>query len=70
MDETEKYLARSKAIVPARPLHLQDGQSYFAQWPMTNLRAKEAEKAEQMFKKKKFLDEKTADQAFFENNDF
>ena len=23
-----------------------------------------------MFKKKKFLDEKTADQAFFENNDF
>lgn len=48
-DETEKYLARSKALVPLRPLHLGDGQSYFAQWPMTNLRAKEAEKAAQMF---------------------
>lgn len=29
-DETEKYLARAKALVPARPLHLEDGQSYFA----------------------------------------
>ena len=48
-DETEKYLARSKALLPARPLHLDDGQSYFLQWPMTNLRAEEAKKAEQMF---------------------
>lgn len=48
-DETEKYLARSKALVPCRPLHLSEGQSYFTQWPMTNLRAKEVEKAEQMF---------------------
>ncbi len=45
-DETEKYLACSKALIPCRPLHLQDGQSYFTQWPMTNLRAKEAEKAQ------------------------
>lgn len=37
---------------------------------MTNLRAKEAEKAEQMFQKKKFLDEKQADEAFFESSDF
>lgn len=29
MDETEKYLARSKALVPLRPLHTADGQSYF-----------------------------------------
>lgn len=69
-DETEKYLARAKALVPLRPLHLEEGQSYFTQWPMTNLRAKQAEKAEQMFKKKKFLDEKQADQQFFDNNDF
>ena len=25
MDETEKYLARSKALVPLRPLHQADG---------------------------------------------
>lgn len=37
---------------------------------MTNLRAKEAEKAEQMFKKRKFLDEKSADQQFFDSSDF
>jgi len=60
-DETEKYLARSKALIPLRPLHLDDGQSYFTQWPMTNLRAEEAKKAEQMFQRKKFLDEKQAD---------
>lgn len=70
MDETEKYLARSKALVPLRPLHNTDGQSYFIQWPMTNLRAKEAEKAEQMFQKKRFLDEKQADEAFFDNSEF
>lgn len=37
---------------------------------MTNLRAKEAEKAEQMFQKKRFLDEKQADEAFFDNSEF
>jgi len=37
---------------------------------MTNLRAKEAEKAEQMFQKKRFLDEKQADSQFFDNNEF
>mmetsp|Transcript_18364 Transcript_18364/g.22890 ORF Transcript_18364/g.22890 Transcript_18364/m.22890 type:complete len:227 (+) Transcript_18364:2251-2931(+) len=69
-DETEKYLARSKALAPCRPLHLGEGQSYFTQWPMTNLRAKEVEKAEQMFQKKKFLDEQQADQQFFDSNEF
>ena len=24
-DETEKYLARAKALVPLRPLHLEEG---------------------------------------------
>ena len=48
-DETEKYMAKSKALIPLRPLHLEEGQSYFTQWPMTNLRAEEAKKAEQMF---------------------
>ena len=69
-DETEKYLSRAKALAPCRPLHLADGQSYFTQWPMTNLRAKEVEKAEQMFQRKKFLDEQQADQQFFDSNEF
>ena len=37
---------------------------------MTNLRAEEAKKAEAMFQRKKFLDEKQADQQFFDNNEF
>lgn len=41
-DETDKHLAKSKALLPLRPIRLQDGQSYHIQWPMTNLRAKEA----------------------------
>ena len=45
MDEASKYEHKAKTMLPLRPLHLQDGQSYFSQWPMTNLRAKEAEKA-------------------------
>lgn len=49
MDEAAKYEQRAKTMLPLRPLHTADGQSYFAQWPMTNLRAKEAEKAAQMF---------------------
>ena len=45
MDETQKYIAKSKALVPLRPISMQDGTSYFSQWPMTNLRAREAERA-------------------------
>ena len=61
MDETAKFLAKSKALVPLRPINLQDGTSYFTQWPMTNLRAKEAERAAAMFQSRKFLDEENAD---------
>ena len=71
MEQTERYLPKAKALVPARPLNLDDGQSYFGQWPMTNLRAKEAEKAAQMFERKKqMLDEQGANDAFFGNNEF
>jgi len=45
IDETEKYCKRSKACLPPRPIKMEDGESYFVQWPMINLRAKEAEKA-------------------------
>jgi hypothetical protein len=38
------------------------------QWPMINLRAREAERAAQMFANKKGLDESEADQLFFEKS--
>lgn len=49
MDEAEKYAEKSKVCIPPRPINLEDGESYFVQWPMVNLRAKEAERAAQMF---------------------
>jgi len=61
MDETQKYIAKSKALVPLRPISMQDGTSYFSQWPMTNLRAREAERAAAMFQSRKFLNTENAD---------
>ena len=70
MDETAKYLAKSKALVPLRPINLQDGESYFSQWPMINLRAEEAKKAAAMFQSRKFLDEENANANFFDSSEF
>ena len=53
IDETEKFAARSKVCLPPRPIKMKGGESYFVQWPMVNLRAKEAEKAAQMFTRQK-----------------
>jgi len=53
IDETEKFTARSKVCLPPRPIKMTEGESYFVQWPMVNLRAKEAEKAAQMFTRQK-----------------
>jgi hypothetical protein len=67
MEQTEMYLSRAKALVPVRPIHTTDGQSYFQQWPMTNLRAKEAEKAAQVFERKRqLLDE--GNDSFFDSS--
>lgn len=70
MDETQKYIAKSKALVPLRPINMQEGASYFSQWPMTNLRAREAEKAAAMFQSRKFLNTENADEQFFDSNQF
>jgi coatomer protein complex subunit alpha (xenin) len=65
MDETAQLMKKSKALVPLRPISLEPG-SNLAQWPMVNLRAREAEKAAQMFARQKVLDESKADEHFFE----
>jgi len=46
MDETERLLVKSKALIPLRPVN---GCTQLSQWPMVNLRAREAERAAQMF---------------------
>lgn len=67
MDETEKLMAKSKALVPLRPIVLNSG-AQSSQWPMVNLRAREAERAAQMFARQKGLDESKADERFFESS--
>ena len=49
---------------------MQDKGSYFSQWPMISLRAKEAERAAAMFQSRKFLDEQNADEQFFDSSEF
>ena len=68
MDETEKHLQKSKALLPLRPIHLRDGESYHVQWPMTNLRAKEAQKAAQVFQARRMQED--VKPSFFEAKDF
>lgn len=55
LDEVNKYEGRGQSLVPLRPLSLQDQEAHFVQWPMSNLRAKEAAKAEEMFQREKEL---------------
>jgi len=53
--EAEHYIGsqknKSKALLPCRPVFMKNEQIAQASWPMINLRAKEAERAAQMFKR-------------------
>lgn len=53
--EAEQYVGaksnRSKALLPCRPILGMNSQLASASWPMVNLRAQEAERAAQMFKR-------------------
>jgi len=51
MDETEQRLAKAKALIPLQPIPRAANEPELTQWPMVNLRAREAEKAAQMFAK-------------------
>lgn len=55
--ETEKFIgqhnSRSKALLPLRPIFTGNESLQHSNWPMINLRAKEAERAAQMFMKQK-----------------
>jgi len=55
--EAEKFVganqSRPKALLPLRPIFTSSEALAQANWPMVNLRAKEAERASQMFRKQK-----------------
>lgn len=65
MDETEQRIKLSKALIPLKPVSPQVIDQ-LTQWPMVNLRAREAEHAAKMFARQKVLDESKADEVFFE----
>jgi hypothetical protein len=68
MDETEQRLSKAKALIPLQPIPRAAEEAELTQWPMVNLRAREAEKAAQMFAKQKVLDQNQADEKFFETS--
>ena len=51
--EADNYSRKGKALLPLRPVFTQNDAFQSADWPMVNMRAKEAERAAQMFAKKK-----------------
>lgn len=55
--EAEKYVGphkqKAKALLPLRPVFVKDESLSCSNWPMVNLRAKDAERAAQMFKRQK-----------------
>lgn len=55
--EAEKFVGQSsgrpKALLPLRPIFTHSEALQQANWPMVNLRAKEAERASQMFRRQK-----------------
>lgn len=48
LEEAERYARRGKALLPLRPVFMSDALQA-QDWPMVNMRAKEAERAAQMF---------------------
>jgi hypothetical protein len=65
IDETERLIKSSKALTPLRPV-VPNLANQLTQWPMINLRAKEAERAAMMFQKQKSLDDARGDEKFFD----
>ena len=67
--EAEKYAGnqsqRAKALLPLRPIFLQDGAANQGNWPMINKRAEEAKRAAQMFVQKAAADNN--DDMFFQD---
>jgi len=67
--QVEEMSAASETLQPLQPLHFEDQSIYAADWPMTNLRLQEAERASKLFSKQNDLNEK-GDGQFFDAQAF
>ena len=71
LSEADNYSRKGKALLPLRPVFVQNDAFQSSEWPMTNLRAKEAERAASMFAKKKLEPEANeGDEMFFDAKEF
>ena len=61
---------RPKALIPLRPVFTTNESLQQSAWPMINLRAKEAERAAQMFKRKKADMFEANDDMFFDAKEY
>jgi hypothetical protein len=69
--EADNYSRKGKALLPLRPVFVSNDTFQSSEWPMTNLRAKEAERAASMFAKKKLEpDASEGDEMFFDAKEF
>jgi len=72
--EAEKFVGREtqrpKALLPLRPVFIANDGTMQTPWPMVNQRAKEAERAAQMFRRKKQDLFEGNDDVFFDAKDF
>jgi hypothetical protein len=49
LEEAEQFARRGKALLPLRPVFMGNDSYQSQDWPMVNMRAKEAERAAAMF---------------------
>ena len=70
VQEAEQYARKGRALLPLRPVVIQSCE--VQDWPMVNMRAKEAERAAQMFAKRKLEPEVPGadDDQFFDAKEY
>jgi coatomer subunit alpha len=65
LSEADTYARKGKTLLPLRPVFMQNDIFQSSEWPMTNMRAKEAERAAEMFAKRRAEPEISPDDAGF-----
>jgi hypothetical protein len=71
--EAEQYARRSKALLPLRPVFMGSDHHQTQDWPMINMRAKEAERAAALFQQRKMQPEMAGaegDEGFFDAKEY
>lgn len=57
LEEADRYARRGKALLPLRPVFVANDNFQSQDWPMINMRAKEAERAAAIFQQRKLQPE-------------